>query len=216
MRLVRKRKFLIMATLKTSEILNIINKHIVPNLQGESITVNEITDITTVGEALNSMGASALKDYTNTFITKAIKSLWNLAEVELLKLPIYKDSLTYGAILQSIYRKGTSDAEESSAFALVNGQEYDIETYHGFEFDVKIYSTDTSFRLVYSIPNSLYDSAFTSDGIQKLTAYLHECVNNDMNEKVNGLILTALQRLIFEHRNKRIKLVTLYNKLHFI
>lgn len=202
-----------MANLKTTEILDVINEHIVPNLQGETITVNELTDVTTVGEALTSMGASALKDYTNTFITKAIKSLWNLAEVELLKLPIYKDSLTYGAVLQSIYRKGTNEAEESSAFALVNGQEYDIETYHGFEFDVKVYSNDTSFRLVYSIPNTLYESAFTPDGILELTAYLHECVNNDMIEKINGLVLTALQCLIFEHRNKRVKLVTLYNTL---
>lgn len=200
-----------MATLISNELITEINTKIVPNLQGvlpmETVTLDNIVDF---GTAMSALEASQLKDYTNTFITSIITTEWNVAEVELLKLPIFKDALRYGAIKQSIYRNGVTNAEESKAFTLVNGGTYDLETYHGFDFDVKVNDKDTSFRLVYSVPNSLYESAFTN--IAPLVAYIHECVTQDMNEKANGLLHACVLGFIVAKADKRVKLVTLYNE----
>lgn len=198
-----------MANLISQSIIDIINNKIVPNLHGEDFETVTLDNLVSFGKSMSELDANSLKDYTNTFITAIINTEFNVAEVELLKLPIFKDALKYGAITQSIYRNGVTNAEESHAFTLQNGSTYDLETYHGFDFNVKVNDVDTSFRLVYSIPNTLYASAFTN--IAPLVAYIHECVANDMNEKANALLLVALQGFAVAHATNRVKLVTEFN-----
>lgn len=190
--------------------LGILNNTIIPMIQGENaVTLTDLTNLVDIGADLSTITSDKLKDITNTYIAKVFTTAFELAIVKKIDSPFFKTAHELGAMLQSVYATTVREAETSDKYKLVNGTEYNPNIYHGFDVDVKVYQQDVSFRLPYSIPNSLYISAFTPDGIRNLNAYIVQCVENDMNEKVNGLIQNVHLGIIANA--KKVHLLTLFN-----
>lgn len=197
--------------------LDIINESVVPMLQSRGYdfikAITTPSQIVDFGKSISSLTASDIKDTTDTFIMGAIKTIFNEMTVELYNCPLVVDALRYGEITQSVYKTNVVKATESKAFHLVDGEKYDLETYHGFTLDNRVFSKDCSFRLEYSIPHTLYDYAFENEGkLNELYAYIQSCVADDMNEKKNGLLLVLYQSIIETSYNKRYRLITKFNE----
>lgn len=202
-----------------NKLLTMINESVVPMLQRKGYTdIKALTDpnkIVDLGKAIGSLSASDIKDITGNFILQSIKTTFNDMSVELYKSPFLVDALKYGELTQSVYKTNHATAEESAMWHLQDGATYDLETYHGFTLDNRVFGKDISFRLVYSIPVALYDYAFDSqEKANALYSYIKACVVADMNEKANGVLLTLYQSIIYgcDNRGKTFKLVDKFNE----
>lgn len=201
-----------------NKLLTIINQSVVPMLQSKGYeNVKALTDpnaIVDIGKAMSNLSASDIKDITGNFIMQSIKTVFNDMSVELYSSPFLVDALKYGELTQSVYKTNHATAEESARWHLQDGAKYDLETYHGFTLDTRVFGKDISFRLVYSIPVALYDYAFDSqEKANALYAYIKSCVVDDMNEKANGILLTLYQSIICgcDTRGKVFKIVDNFN-----
>lgn len=202
-----------------SKLLTMINSSVVPMLQRLGYEdVKAITDpnqIVDLGKTMANLSASDVKDITGNFIMNTIKTVFNDMSVEAFNSPFLVDALKYGELTQSVYKTNIVTAEESARFHLTDGAQYDVETYHGFTLDNKVFGKDVSFRLVYSIPVGLYDYAFDSaEKTSALYGYIESCVRDDMIEKQNGILLTLYQSIIVgcNERGKVFNLVDRFNE----
>lgn len=201
-----------------NKLLTMINDSVVPMLQRKGYkNIKALTDpnqIVDIGKAMANLSATDVKDVTGNFIMQSIKTFFNDMSVELYKSPFLVDALKYGELTQSVYKTNHATAEESAMYHLVDGAKYDLETYHGFTLDTRVFGKDISFRLVYSIPVALYDYAFDSqEKANALYSYIKSCVASDMNEKANGILLTLYQSIIYgcDNRGKVFKIVDQFN-----
>lgn len=201
-----------------NKLVTMINSSVVPMLHRKGYKdVKAITDpnqIVDIGKALGSLSASDVKDITGNFILQTIKTVFNDMSVEVYNSPFLVDALKYGELTQSVYKTNVVNAETSARWHLQDGAQYDLETYHGFTLDNRVFGKDVSFRLVYSIPVALYDYAFDSqEKANALYGYIKSCVESDMNEKANGLLLNLYQSIIVgcNGRSKEFKLITNFN-----
>lgn len=198
------------------KMIDIINKSIVPMLHSRGYTelkyLTELRQFTDYGVAIASLTANDLKDATNQFVIGAVRTSFIDSAVKKINSVFNVDSLRLAELLQICYRKTTFDAKPNTAYTLTNGTSYSIDTYHGFEFDTKVFGKAKSFRLEYSIPNQLFDSAFDSvDKLTELYNYILNCVNEDMVDKQNGLLLTLYQSIIAKCTHT-FKLVTRFSQ----
>lgn len=198
-----------------SKIVDIINKSMIPLLHSRGYTelqyMTDLSQFTDYGKAIASLTANDLKDATNQFIIGAVRTSFIESAVKKINSVFNVDSLRLAELLQICYRKTTFEAHTNNAFNLVDGAQYDITTYHGFEFDTKVFGKAKSFRLEYSIPNQLFDTAF--DGASQITElynYILNCVNEDMVDKQNALLLSLYQSVIMACTHK-IQLVTKFS-----
>lgn len=198
-----------------SKIVDIINKSMIPLLHSRGYTelqyMTDLSQFTDYGKAIASLTANDLKDATNQFIIGAVRTSFIESAVKKINSVFNVDALRLAELLQICYRKTTFEAHENNAFNLVDGAQYDITTYHGFEFDTKVFGKAKSFRLEYSIPNQLFDSAFQdASKITELYNYILNCVNEDMVDKQNALLLSLYQSVIMTCTHK-ISLVTKFS-----
>lgn len=197
--------------LRFKEISSILNTQILPKIRGDEsadyTVATDLSNISDFGKLTSNLTSNDLLDNTNTFVFGSLKTIWNRVTSGRFSIGgIVRTFEEYGAVTQSIYRKTQTAIEEVEATNLVNGQTY-APKYYGVEFDVKIFNRDSSFRMAYSIPKHLYDSAFTNPSA--LYAFLEQCVADDVDEVMFNLELTTLQSGIA--KGKTINLVTLYN-----
>lgn len=183
------------------KIVNIINKSIVPFLRSRGYEdlqyMTDLNQFVDYGKAVSSLTANDIKDITNQFVLGAVKTRFVSTGVKKLQSVFLVDELRLGELLQISYRKTTREAHVNNAYALVDGAQYDTQTYYGFEVDTKVFGKPHSFRIVFSIPNKLYDTAFNSgDDLTKLYNYIISCADDDMTEKENGVLLTLYQSII--------------------
>lgn len=193
------------------DISTVLNTQILPKIRGDvdaDYTVaTDLSNIADFGKLTSGLNSNDLLDHTNTFVFASLKTIFNRVSSGRFTIGgIVVSAEDYGAVTQSIYRKTQTAIEEVEATRLVNGQTY-APKYYGVEFDVKIFNKDSDFRMAYSVPKHLYDSAFTNPAA--IWAYLEQCVEDDVDEIMFNLELTTLQTGIA--KAKTFNLVTLYN-----
>lgn len=199
------------------KINGIINNSIVPMLRSKGFdAVTYMTDLSWFvdnGKAINSLTARDLRDVTDNFIIGAIKTRFINSGIKRFKSVFMVDELRLGELLQISYRKTTRQADLNNVYALQDGEQYDIETYHGFEVDTKVFGKPQTFRLVFSVPHQLYDTAFESgEDLSRLYTFIMNACDEDMAEKENGLLLTLYQAIITECADRTIYIDEEFNK----
>lgn len=201
--------------MKLEQISTLLNNTIVPNYLGQETTIaTDLSNVVDLGQAIADIDADTVKDFAKAFVVGVARNYFDDRMYERVDYGLFNDFREYGGVLQRVKAK-LIDAEDSPIWTLENGQNYFDGTYHEVETDVKIYSKDTIFMVVNSIPTEMWKQSFMSaDGVSSLIAMIESRVESSVNIKLNALAKSIFQQMIVSaSEDRNIHLLTLYNTL---
>lgn len=196
--------------MKLNQISTLLNSTLVPNLLGEETTIaSDLSNIVDLGTAIADITPETVKNYAQSFIAGVAKTYFDTRRYESNNLNLMIDSREYGGVVQRV-KGGILTAEDSPIWTLSDGTNYFDGQYHGYDTDNKVYSSDSIFMVVHSIPNEMFKQYFTSvDGVQELVSMIETAVNNTVTVELETTELSLYQQVI--QSGKKINLLTMYN-----
>lgn len=202
--------------MKLTQISELLNNTIVPNLLGEETTISaNLENIVDLGTAIADVEAEDVQDLAKDFVVGVARNLFDARSYKSDTYGLMNDAREFGGVVQRVKVKLYS-ASNSPIWTLENGQDYFDGTYYGPDVDAKIYNKDTIFKVCNSIPVEMFKQSFTSaDGVMNLISTIEQQVDNTITQELNGLAKTTLQQMIVsaDDDNRVIKLLTRYNDL---
>lgn len=199
-----------------TQVADLLNNTIVPNLLGEGLTISaDLKNIVDLGTALADVSAEDVQDYAKDFVVGVARNLFDARSYKSDTYGLMNDAREFGGVVQRVKVKLYS-ATDSPIWTLENGQDYFDGTYYGPEVDAKIYNKDTIFQVKNSIPVEMFKQSFTSvDGVMNLISTIEQQVDNTITMELNGLAKTTLQQMIVSSAQdgRVVKLLTEYNTL---
>lgn len=212
--------------MKLTQIATLLNTVMVPNVfgQGDSsgtpITIAEdLRNVVDLGKALADLTASDLKDYAAKLAVGVFDTWCDTRSYKDETYDLFISDIEYGGAVQRVKAKLLS-ASDTAILSLVSaadsGPDYTDGKYYGTEWDAKIYTLDTAFKVKYSISTEMFKKSFTSaEGVQKLIAMIEANVDNTLRVELNSLARSVLRQLILSayNGNRKIQLITTYNTI---
>lgn len=213
------------------QIATLLNQTIVPNLfaQGEDNSHNPITitedlrNVVDIGKALADMTAADMKNYMADLAVGVFDTFVDTRSYKDESYDLFISDIEYGGALQRVKAK-LLKASDSNMLTLDNaynpaggaGNEVDYTDgkYYGTEWNARIYTIDTAYKIKYSISTEMFKKSFTSaEGVQKLIALIEANVDNTIKLELNGMARGVLRKLILNAYSdgRKIQLLTLYN-----
>lgn len=196
-----------------TQIATLLNETIDPAIMGEDFSVNpDLSNVVDIGTKIGDMTAEKFKTYLGKFVAGVAKTYFDLRSYSPEKLPMFIDSQMYGGVVQSVKADFTT-ITDSRIYNLVTGEEYnDVNKYFGTETDNKVYEKDVAYRIVKSIPKSMYNKMFTSkESITDLVALVEQSIDRTVNRESSALEHNLLAQLGVQ--GVKIDLVTSYNNM---
>lgn len=213
-----------------SQIATLLNNTIVPNLfgQGDSsgtpITITEdLRNVVDIGKALANMTADDMKNYMKDLAVGVFDTFVDTRSYKDESYDLFISEIEYGGALQRVKAKLlkasdsnilTLDNANNPAGGAGNEVDYTDGKFYGTEWNSRIYTTDTAFKVKYSISTEMFKKSFTSaSGVQKLIALIEANVDNTIRLELNGMARGVLRELILNAYTggRKIQLITLYN-----
>lgn len=212
------------------QIATLLNQTIVPNLFGEGldsttpITITEdLRNVVDIGKALADMTAADMKNYMSDLAVGVFDTFVDTRSYKDETYDMFISDIEYGGALQRVKAK-LLKASDSNILTLDNannpaggsGNEVDYTDgkYYGTEWNSRIYTVDTAFKVKYSISTEMFKKSFTSaSGVQKLIALIEANVDNTIRLELNGMARAVIRKLILNAYTdgRKIQLITLYN-----
>lgn len=196
-------------------LINDINKQMWGD---EALDTHDLSGIVALGEALN--GSAIEKDkYLNKLVDRIGKTRIRTLDYELKFPNLFVDEMTYGAYIQKI-TVNPFDAIKASEFTVGDNDftnQYD--TIHKPErVYVTYFENADVFKFMVTIPDELFQSAFTSES--SMSSFIDAIVNalsDSMTIAIDNLARTAVNNFIAEkiiRGNGIINLVDEYNNAY--
>ena len=213
-----------------SQIANLINTAIVPNLfgQGEDASHNPITvaedlrNVVDVGTALASLTADEAKDYMGAFAVGVISNFFDTRSYKDESYDFYVSAQEFGGMVQRVKAKllGATSAATltlASANDPVSGgsaPDYTDGKFYGTNYSVKLYTKDVIFRVKHSISVTMFQKSFTNAAdVQGLVAMIEGNVENTIRLELNGVARALIIKMIQSAYtgSRKIDLISKYN-----
>lgn len=207
--------------MKLTEIANLLNTKIVPNLLGENTTIAaDLSNIIDLGIKLADMDADSLKDYMQAFAVGVVDNWMDTRSYSRQTYGLFISSIEYGGALQRTKAK-LMKAYDTPILSLENynsnpsAPDYTDGRYYGAEFDSDLITKDVAFQMPYSIPVEMFKKSFTdASGVRSLVALVEAAADRTLTNEINGLAKTLIAKLAMSCKGAReVKLFTLYNSL---
>ena len=213
-----------------TQIATLLNNTIVPNIFGQGldsttpITITEdLRNVVDIGKALADMTAADMKNYMADLAVGVFDTYVDTRAFKDESYGLWESAIDFGGCLQRVKAK-LLKASDSNILTLDNaynpaggaGHEVDYTDgkYYGTQWDARIYSVDTVYKVKYSISTEMFKKSFTSaEGVQKLIALIEANVDNTIRLEVNGMARAVLRELILNAYSdgRKIQLLTAYN-----
>lgn len=208
--------------MKLTQIANILNTTIVPNLMGQGQTIAEdLSNIIDLGTIIDDMTGDTLKDYASKFALGVWKTWFDDRPYTKHKeLGLLMDAQEYGGAVQRV-RAGLLKSYDSHIKDLSRDAQTPIDyldgTYYPIETAVELFTKDVAKKVPYSISTEQIKSYFMSaEGVQRYTALIISTCEKTIDNESYGLQLAVLGKLIVNQYTdgKVVKLFTQYNTEH--
>lgn len=201
--------------MELNQIATLLNNTLVPNVLGVNATpvAADLSNLIDLGTAISNLSAQQAMDFSQTFIAGVAENYFDTRRYEAVAPDIYMTSEEFGGALQRIKAPLTS-ATISNIYSLTDGASYDDHVFHGITLDNKVYTKDTIFEVVHSIPWQKYKKSFTSaEGVQGVIAMIESVVDRTLTVELHSLTMSLLTGLGASAKDdsREIALVTLYN-----
>lgn len=207
--------------MKYSQIATLLNNTIVPNIFGgdsDGHTISEdLLNVVDLGTAMADMDAHTLQNYAQDLAVGVFDTFVDTRSYKDETYGLFMTEIEYGGALQRVKAKLLS-ASDSNILTLTpassSGPDYTDGKFYGTEWDSKLYTKDSGFKVKYSISTSMFKQSFTSaSGVAKLIAMIEANVDTTLKVELNGLARGVLRKLIQTSHTagRKIQLLTAYN-----
>lgn len=209
------------------QIATIINETMIPNQFGGDpdhsyVTIAEdLRDVVDLGKAVNALSGNEFLDYTQKLVVGVLRTYFDGRRIGESSFGIEMDGQEYGGAIQRVKAKlrnmqashlldPVSINDDSSAPSYHDGH------FYGQTFDVKLYETTVSGKVVNSISEEKTKKMFTtSQGVIDWFGFVDATIANTIENDLNNLSKSVIRKLILACSNgsRRINLIPMYNDL---
>lgn len=196
-----------------------INEILAPNELGQATTIAQDPTIVDEGKNFADLTINDLKAYAEGFISEFIQKFINDRKFEDDTYGLYRDGQEFGAGFALASTKSRMLAHEShiidpvDANAVENAPDYTDGKFYGTEFDNKLFTKISAYKLKYSISDEQLRKTFKeSSSIEQFKAKVQLLALNTIASYNRDLAKAILQKIIINASTTRnINLTTLYN-----
>ena len=179
---------------------------------GETIVLNEdLTNVVDLGRAV--FDADAVDNYVKKLVDHIGKVIFVNRTYQGSVPSVLMDSWEFGSVLEKI-STDLPDATENKSWDLVDGQEYNQDTFKAPKVAAKFFSSKVTFEIQMSFTELQLKSAFSSkEQLNGFISMLHTSVENSLTVKLDSLIMRAINNMTAETINADITGVKAVNLL---
>lgn len=203
-----------------TKIATLLNSTLVPNVFGgdSGVTIAEdLANIVDLGTALANIDGDTLKNYAQDLVVGVFDTYVDTRSYKDETYGLFMSEIEFGGALQRIKAK-LMTAQDTNILTLTSagnsGPDYTDGHYYGTEWDSRLYTKDSGFKLPYSTSLEMFKKSFTSaSGVQKLFAMIEANIDTTLKVELNTLARGVLRKLALSayQGSRRIQLITLYN-----
>lgn len=206
-----------------SQIATEINTQLTPNFDGtastdggttKTVIKEDLSNIATIGKIVSEMTDSELKDSMNTFIIGIAKTYFDNRPLGKRTLGLQRSVQEFAGVVQRV-KMNLMSVEDTDVYNLKKNTEYKKGlTWLGNDFSNRVYTKESSYRILYQIPLLMYKRSFNDiNGIMGLVGMIEGTAERTADNKEYLLELALLSALAVNSTSKEVKLITLYNEL---
>lgn len=202
--------------MKVEQIYSLIND-ITNEYLGKSDVLNkDLSNIVDVGSEI--FNSSDVDNYVKSLSDRIGKTIFNNNEYNIQNIPIYRDFIEYGSILQKI-NINLPDAESNDTWQLIDGQTYDTNIFTSPVISQKFFNNKVTFEIPMSFTERQIKESFNSaNELNSFITSIETAINNSLTIKIESLARSTLNNFIANVYNSKksnsINLLTEYNKLN--
>ena len=204
-----------------SQIATLLNNTIVPNIFGgddDGFTIAEnLINIVDLGTKIADMDVNTLKNYAQDLAVGVFDTFVDTRSYKEESYGLFMSDIEFGGALQRVKAKLLS-ASDANLLTLTSaadsGPDYTDGKFYGTEWDARLYTKASGFKVKYSISTEMFKKSFTSAaGVAKLIAMIEANVDTTLKVELNGMARGVLRKLILDAYtgNRVIQLITTYN-----
>ncbi len=207
--------------MKLTQIANILNTQIVPNLLGQSVTIAEdLSNIIDIGTALEDLQASDIMDYAQKFAIGVWRTWFDdRAFTKHQDVGLMMDNQEYAGAVQRV-RSGLFKSYDSHIVSLERAEtpiDYNDGTYYPMDVNVELFTKDVARKVPYSLSTNQIKTYFSSaEAVQMYASLIVTTVDRTISNESYALQLATLSKLAVTQyeAGKKIQLLTQYNSDH--
>lgn len=205
--------------MKLEQIRTLLNTVMVPNLLGEDATLAEdLSNVCDLGTAIADLDADDLKDYMQQFALGVINNWMDVRSYKRETFGLFIDAIEYGGAVQRTKARlmksyDTPILTLDNANTSLNPVDYLDGKYYGAEFSTQVYTKDSAFMTIYSIPVEMFKKSFSSaSDVRKLVSLIETTADNTLTVELNALAKSVIRKLALScNSGRKIQLITKYN-----
>lgn len=184
--------------MKVSQIYEILNNQIFPNVLGESATVLK-TDLSNIIDFGNEIFNS---DKVDNYVKKLIDVIGRVVVVDRVykgvSLDLVRDGWEYGSILEKI-TISLPKTQTNQSWELEDGASYDPNIFYKPEVQVKFYNSKTTFEVPMSITRMQVRESFNNPtSLNAFVSGIYNKIEQAITISIDNLGLSLIQAMIAE------------------
>lgn len=164
---------------------------------GETIVLNEdLTNVVDLGKAV--FDANQVDNYVKKLVDHIGKVIFVNRTYQGSIPSVLMDSWEFGSVLEKI-STDLPDATENKSWDLVDGQDYNQDTFKAPTVEAKFFTSKVTFEIQMSFTEMQLKSAFSSkEQLNGFISMLHTSVENSLTVKLDSLIMRAINNMTAE------------------
>lgn len=181
--------------MKVNQVYDIVNSLTTQVLGKSDLVSTDLSNVVEVGKEI----------FDNTSVDNYVKKLIDhIGKVVFVNRPytgrapsILMETWEYGSVLEKI-DMGIPDAETNPAWALVNGQTYDQDTFKApTDITVKFYNDEVTFQVFLSFPEDQVKSAFSNaTQLNAFYSMIYTMIETSFTLKLDSLVMMCIDNYI--------------------
>ena len=207
-----------------TKIATLLNQTIVPNVFGgdSGVTIAEdLINVVDLGTKIADMDGNTLKDIAHKLAVGVFDTFVDTRSYKEETYGLFMSEIEYGGALQRVKAK-LLKAQDTNILTLESANDPDVVTppdytdgkFYGTNWDSRLYTKSSGFKIPYSISTTMFKQSFTSaSGVQKLIAMIEANVDTTLKVELNSLARGVLRKLVLSAHTggRKIQLLTAYN-----
>ena len=182
--------------MKVTQIYTLVNAATETMLGETAVLAEDLSNIVDIGKAVVD------SDNIDNYVKKLVNHIGKVVFSERMYAggvpSVLMDAWEYGSILEKISTE-MPDATESDSWKLVNGQEYNPNTFYQPTVSVKFFNSKTTFEIPLSFTEMQIKESFSNaNQLNGFLSMLTTSIENSMTVKLDALIMRTINNMIGE------------------
>lgn len=197
-----------------SQIANLLNNELVPNITGAAQVTETLDNLVDFGKSASTLSQNDLLDLKNKFVSCVARTEFETRALKKNGLGFRRTKEDFAGCIQRV-KMDLMKAEDTDIYNLQKNKTYNRgQKWDGYNMDNKIFTESTAFRIVHQIPLKDFISAINSKtSMTSFVALIEATVRNTMNLEEYAMEIAMLVAGIANNAKNEVKLVTMYNAL---